>query len=79
MKTKGITDIEYRKMLLKELNNINDLELLILKGHVLIEFSLNKFINDINDDGIDVDKSNFSFYTKIHVAELLGFSNQKII
>ncbi len=72
MGTQDINDSGYRDMLLKELNGIEDLELLILKGHILIEYSLNKFINDINNGGIDIDKTNFTFYSKISIAELLG-------
>jgi len=77
MKTREIVDNEFEKIILKELDGINDLELLILKGHILIEFSLNKFISDLNDGGIDVDKTNFSFYSKIYVAELLGLFKSK--
>ncbi len=77
MKTREISDNEYKEILIKELDGINDLELLILKGHILIEFSLNKFINDLNDGGVDVDKTNLSFYSKICVAELLGLFKLK--
>ncbi len=77
MKTKEISDSEYRDILMKELDGINNIELLILKGHILIEYSLNKFINDVNDGEVDIDQTNFTFYNKILVAEFLGLFKNK--
>jgi len=77
MKTQKISDREFRDLLLKELDGIKDFELLILKGHILIEYSLNKYINEVNDGGIDIDGKNFTFHKKITVAEMLGLFKMK--
>jgi hypothetical protein len=77
MKTKEISDKEYQDLLFSELDNITDLELLILKGHILVEYSLNKFINEVNNGGVDIDKINFTFHKKITIAEILGLFNKK--
>ncbi len=72
MKIQKMSDPEFENLLLNELDNIEDLELLIIKGHILIEYSLNKFINDVNDGGINIDKTSFTFHNKITISELLG-------
>ncbi|MCH4824548.1 hypothetical protein ML462_15350 [Gramella lutea] len=77
MRTKEIKDKDFESILRTELEGINDLELMILKGHILIEYSLNKFIDDINEGNLDIDKTNFNFSSKIRIAEFLGLFKKK--
>jgi len=77
MRTKEIKDKNFESILKRELEGISDLELMILKGHILIEYSLNKYIDDINDGNLDIDKTNFNFSSKIRIAEFLGLFKKK--
>jgi len=52
-----------------ELQQINDIQLLILKGHILVEYSLNCYLESIsinkNSDFFKKDKMNFSTKLKV--------------
>lgn len=75
MKTKDIKDQDFEELLNKQLNGIETIELMVLKGQILIAYSINKFIADTNESNLDIDKVGFTFSNKIKVAELLGLFN----
>jgi hypothetical protein len=58
----------------------NDLELIILKGHILLEYILNQIINIKSDNNIEIENTNFSFNQKIEILVILNFieNNSKI-
>ena len=72
MKHKKISDEEFYPFIKKELDEIKDLQMLILKGHIIVEYSLNKFIDDIADNSFDIFKENFQFSQKVKICKALG-------
>lgn len=57
----------------KELSKIDDIQLLILKGHIVIEYALNCYLEAISkSDHSDFFKENFSFSEKIKIAKHFG-------
>lgn len=72
MKHTKIKDEDFGILIFKEIESITDLELLILKGHILVEYSMNKFIEDIADESFDIYKENFPFGQKTKICKALG-------
>lgn len=72
MKHKKIDDSEFEELILREITPITDMQLLILKGHILVEYAMNKFIDDCTDKSFDVYKENFQFSHKIKLSKALG-------
>ena len=72
MKHKKIKDEDFEKLIYSEIESISDFELLILKGHILVEYSMNKFIEDIADRSFDIYKENFQFVQKTKICKALG-------
>ena len=72
MKSPEIPDDNFKKFINNELESISDIQLLVLKGHVLIEYSLNKFIEASFDETFKLNKTNFTFSHKINIAKALG-------
>lgn len=71
MKNNKVPDEDFGRFIYEKINVITDIQLLILKGHVLIEYSLNKFIKDCSEiDDKELDE--FTFYKKIKLAKMLG-------
>lgn len=64
MKHRKILDEEFEQLILSSINNLNDLELVILKGQILVEYALNKFIDDLSNDNFYIHKENFQFSQK---------------
>lgn len=61
------------KFIFNELTNINDIDLLILKGHIFIEFMLDKYIEALsNYKDTDFSKENFTFAQKIKIIKHFG-------
>lgn len=78
MKKKQIQDIEFERFLYSEINSITDIQLLILKGVILIEYSLEKFISDSAISKV-YNTENFTFSRKLKIAKILGlFFENKI-
>lgn len=66
-----------------ELSGITDIQLLILKGHIIVEYTLNCYLEAISkSDDTDFFHENFSFIDKIkilkHFGEL-GDKNENLI
>ena len=61
---------EFIQFSTNELSSINDIQLLILKGHVLVEYSLNCYLEakSINKES-DFFKERFTFSTKLKIAK----------
>jgi hypothetical protein len=56
-----------------ELFGINDIQLLILKGHILVEYTLNCYLESISKSReSDFFKENFSFADKVNIAKHFG-------
>lgn len=72
VKHKKIIDEDFKLVIENEINSITDLELVILKGHILIEYSLNKFIDDISEKTFDIYKESFQFVHKVKICKALG-------
>ncbi len=67
-----VNEKEFGLLISKHITNINDIELLILKGHLLVEYILNKYIDSFSDHGKRMEESKFTFSQKIHVCKILG-------
>ena len=76
--TKGFTSKDFQTMIYDQLVRCNDAELLILKGHTLIEYMLNHFLDMSSNSGIDFDISRFTFSQKTHLFEILGQRTKEI-
>ncbi len=50
----------------------NNLELIILKGHILLEYFMDKIIELLSDATFDMSKTNFRFYDKANIINILG-------
>lgn len=72
MKHQKIKDEEFKSIIEAQIHAIDDLQLLILKGHILVEYAMNKFINDLTEDSFDIYKENFHFAQKIKLCKALG-------
>ena len=59
------------RLIKEHLPKSNDLELLILKGHLLLEYLVNQIINIKSDNNFDVENSSFSFNQKIEILVIL--------
>lgn len=60
---------EFVQFLKSELTKINDIQLLILKGHIFVEYSLNCFLEVISIKKDSNFFKEFSFNNKIKIAE----------
>lgn len=68
-----LDDKEFQSFIKKQIGRINNLELIILKGHLLIEYLLNRAIETHSQfDRIDVLKMNFNFSHKVKICQILG-------
>ena len=70
--TKNFTSSGFKEFVIEHLAKCNNIELVILKGHVLIEYMLNHFIDKATNDNIDFENTRFSFSQKNYLFELLG-------
>lgn len=51
-------------------------ELIIIKAHLFIEYSLNKFIEANNKSQTEFEKMNFTFSHKLNICKILGLFNK---
>lgn len=56
----------------KHLVKCKTIDILIIKGHLVIEHSINEFINKNALIDNNISKSRFSFYDKIEISKLFG-------
>jgi hypothetical protein len=56
--------------------NFRDLDLYILKCHLIIEHQLDKSIETVTKNRLSMDTANFTFSQKIKLAMLLGFFDE---
>lgn len=67
----------------KELRDIDDIQLLILKGHILVEYSLNCYLEaNAKGENSDFFKERFTFSNKIKIAKhftILGDRNDNLL
>jgi hypothetical protein len=69
---------EFRKLLIGELKSIKNLELLILKSHLLVEYLLNSFIEThSNSDEFSISETSFQFHHKLKICMLFGVFENK--
>ena len=63
---------EFGSLVTEELSKIENIELVILRGHILIEYALTRFIeNYCPEEGYTLDDK-FPFYQKFQVCRILG-------
>src|SRR5659263_195924 len=66
---------EFRKFITEQLSAINNFELMILKGHILTEYTINLYIDSIsNKNNPDFCDGNTSYSLKLKVLENFGKS-----
>lgn len=76
--TKDFSHADFKQFVIDHLSNCNSVELTILKGHILIEYMLNHFIDKVTEEKVDFESNRFSFSQKIYLAELLGIKSKEI-
>jgi hypothetical protein len=77
-KVRSFTNIEFNDFVSDELLKITDLELIILKGHILTEFALNCYLESISrNDSSDFFKENFSYSIKLKLFSHFGDNSEK--
>jgi len=69
---------EFIDDLLKKIkSNIPDectLEIAILKGHILLEYYMDKIIELLSESDINISKTNFTFKHKVDILKILGIT-----
>lgn len=66
---------EFRKFITEQLSVINNFELMILKGHILTEYTINLYIDSIsNKTNPDFCDGNTSYSLKLKILENFGKS-----
>ncbi|MCK4815181.1 hypothetical protein KA005_05375, partial [bacterium] len=75
---KRIEELEKLSMKISELLKKNiprsrNLDLVILKCHLLIEFMIDQSINLFSEHKVEIQRERFSFYQKITLLHILGF------
>lgn len=65
-------DANMEQLLKANMPRSNNLDLVILKGHILLEYMLNQFITLMAPTQIDIKKLNISFRHKIEIVHMLG-------
>lgn len=64
---------EFNKFAYNELKDIENIELIILKGHIMIEYLLNCYLESlIQVKNCEFSKENFSFSQKIKIVKYYG-------
>ena len=75
---RNYTMAKFNKFCIKELGGINDIQLLILKGHIIVEYTLNCYLESISKaDDSNFFKENFTFAHKINLAKHFGDLSDK--
>ena len=69
MITKEFTKSDWDKLLLDQILKCNDIESAILKGHILLEYLLNHFIEKANPN-VKIEMRTFTFSTKAKIFEI---------
>jgi len=73
-KIRNYTEDEFGFFLISELTKLKDIELTILKGHILTEFAINCYLESISENKqSDFFKENFNYSSKVKL--LLHFGN----
>jgi hypothetical protein len=57
---------------IKHLSQCRDTDNLIIKGHILTEYSLNCYIENKSAEKINIDETRFTYYNKIEISKILG-------
>jgi len=60
------------KLIKEHMPKSNDLELIILEGHILLEYLLNQIINIKSEYNLEIESTNFSFNQKIEILVILN-------
>jgi hypothetical protein len=60
------------KLIKEHLPKSNDLELIVLKGHILLEYLLNQIIKIKSEYNLEIENTTFSFNQKIEILVILN-------
>lgn len=63
---------EFTRLIRSNIIEITEIELLILKGHILVEYTLNNFIKKVAFNGHSFKETKFTFSQKMHFVETLS-------
>lgn len=66
MKTKDFTDKQWNDLLVTQMSKIDEVDLVVLRGHTLLEYLLNHFIEKTNQK-VEVDVERIQFSTKAKI------------
>lgn len=62
----------YQKLVFENLNKCHDIEMVIVKGHIIIEHHINRFISASIKNPGEYDDTKFIFSQKIQLSFMLG-------
>lgn len=64
---------QFQEFVINQVKQITDIELLILKGHILVEYALNCYLESLSKlDKSDFFKDRFTFWIKVNMARHFG-------
>lgn len=80
-KHKKVSDIhsseEFRKFVINEFTGIRELKVVIIKGHILIEYLLSYYLELLSNDGWNRFLDGSTFHNKVRLLETFGDKNFK--
>jgi hypothetical protein len=68
-----VDEDEMFEMISKHLHGLKSLELIILKGHLLVEYALSRYIDVLSQHKNTIDELRFTFTQKLEILKILGF------
>jgi hypothetical protein len=71
--TTNESDFEYPEEVVKKLFfDFDKSEIIIIKAHLFVEYSINKFIQANNKSDVEFEKMSFTFSHKLNICKLIG-------
>ncbi|MBF0694630.1 MAG: hypothetical protein IR153_06195 [Flavobacterium sp.] len=77
--TKHFTLENFQSLIVDQFEKCNDFEIVILKGHILLEYTINHYIENVNENDVEFEPGKFTFAQKIHLFEFLSGCNREIL
>lgn len=75
---KDYTAADLKEIAIEELSNCNDLELIIVKGHIIIEFVLNHFLHSYFSKADELENCKLGFTQKVSLIKAIGVNLDEV-
>ena len=76
----SVDENEMFELIEQHFHGIKNIDLIILKGHLLVEYAMSRYIDVISNHDTSIDSLRFGFFQKLELCKILGFidvTNQK--